>query len=73
MNLTVTLFDYLDVDEGQVQKEGHRGVGCECKLCEKLKNIEDDWIIRLGPFYYPGGVKQKGQNQKNSQFCLLKI
>ena len=35
MNLTVTLLDYMDVDEGQVLDGGHGGVGCECKLCEK--------------------------------------
>ena len=61
MNLTVTLLDYLDVDEGQVQEEGHGGVGCECKLCGKLKNIEDDWIMRLGTFYYPGGLNKRDE------------
>ena len=64
MNLTVTLFDYLDVDEGQVHKEGHGDVGCDCKLCEKLKNIEDDWIMRLGTFYYPGGLNKRDEKGK---------
>ena len=54
-DLSVTLLDYLDGDEEQVKEEGYGGNGCECKLCSKLKNIEDDWIMTLGTLNYPGG------------------
>ena len=59
LNLTVTLVDFIDVTLEDVQGAGHGGVGCECELCGKLKNLEDDWIMRLGSFYYPGGLNKR--------------
>ena len=49
-NLSVTLLDYMDVTEEQVQTEQHGGVGCVCQLCKKLKELEDNWIMKLGCF-----------------------
>ena len=54
MNLTVTLLESMDVSREEVQRVGHGGVGCECQLCNDLKNIDDDWIMRLGKFYSRG-------------------
>ena len=64
MNLTVTLLDYMDVTQEEVQHAGHGGVGCECGLCGALKNKEDDWIMRLGTFYYPGGLNKRDEIKK---------
>ena len=64
MNLTVTLLDSMDVTLEEVQRAGHGGVGCECQLCSRLKNIEDDWIMRLGTFYYPGGLNKRDEIKK---------
>ena len=64
MNLTVTLLDSMDVTQEEVQRAGHGGVGCECHLCNCLKNIEDDWIMRLGTFYYPGGLNKRDEIKK---------
>ena len=35
-----------------------------CQLCSRLKNIEDDWIMRLGTFYYPGGLNKRDEIKK---------
>jgi hypothetical protein len=64
MRLTVTLLDYLDVEEQQVQDAGHGGVCCECNPCGKLKNLEDDWIMRLGTFYYPWGLNKRDEMKR---------
>ena len=69
MSLTVTLLDYLDVEEQQVQDAGHGGVGCLCNLCGKLKNLEDDWIMRLGTFYYPGGLNKRDEIKRKVRAC----
>ena len=45
-NLSVTLLDYIGVTEEEV----HGGVGCICSLCKKMKNLEDNWIMKLGCF-----------------------
>ena len=47
----VILLDFMDVTMNQVNEENHGGVGCVCKLCEKLKGLEDNWIRRLVTFF----------------------
>ena len=49
LNLTVTLLESMDLTLEEVQVAGHRG-----GLCGALKNKEDDWIMSLGTFDYPG-------------------
>ena len=60
-NLSVTLLDYMDVTEEEVQTAQHGGVGCVCSLCRKLKNLEDNWIMKLGCFYHPGGLNKRDE------------
>ena len=50
-----------------VQGAGHGGVGCECGLCGKFKNLEDDWIMRLGSFYYPGGLNKRDEIKRKAR------
>ena len=60
-NLSVTLLDYMDVTEEEVQTAQHGGVGCICSLCKKLKNLEDNWIMKLGCFYHPAGLNKRDE------------
>ena len=60
-HLSVTLLDYMDVTEEQVQTAQHGGVGCVCELCRKLKNLEDNWIMKLGTFYHPFGLNKRDE------------
>ena len=61
MNLRVTLLESMDVTREEVQRAQHGGVGCECQLCNHLKYIEDEWIMKLGKFYYPGGLNKRDE------------
>ena len=48
-HLTYTLLEHMDTSEEKLQRVGHGGgVSCRCKECEKLKNMEDKWMCRLG-------------------------
>ena len=67
MNLTVTLVDFIGVTLEDVQGARHGGVGCECELCGKLTNLEDDWIMRLGSFYYPGGLNKRDEIKRKAR------
>ena len=60
-NLSVPLTDYIDVTEEEVQTAQHGGVGCICSLCKKLKNLEDNWIMKLGCFYHPAGLNKRDE------------
>jgi hypothetical protein len=60
-HLSVTLLDCMDVTEEEVQAAQHGGVGCVCTLCRKLKNLEDQWIMKLGCFYHPGGLNKRDE------------
>ena len=60
-NLKVILLDFMDVTMEQVTAENHGGVGCVCTLCEKLKSLEDTWIMRLGTFFHPGGLNKRDE------------
>ena len=60
-HLTVTLLDYMDVTEEEVLAVKHGGVGCICPLCRKLKNLEDNWIMKLGCFYHPHGLNKRDE------------
>ena len=65
--MTLVLIKYLsNTTREEVETAGHEGWGGVCVLCNMLKNIKDKWIINLGIFYYPGGLKKKGQNQEKS-------
>ena len=60
-NMKVILLDFMDVTMEQVTEENHGGVGCVCTLCEKLKSLEDTWIMRLGTFFHPGGLNKRDE------------
>ena len=58
MSLKVTLLESMDVTREEVQRAQHGGVCCGGQLCNHLKYIEDEWIMKLGTFYYPGGLNK---------------
>ena len=35
---------------------GHQGGNCRCDECQKLKDIEDKWMTRLGTLDTPTGL-----------------
>ena len=50
-----TLIDFHDTSLEKLRNVGHvPGPKCRCEECEKLKLIEDKWILKLGTFYENG-------------------
>ena len=56
----------MDVSKEEVERTGHGGVGCMCNLCQKLKE-KDTWIMKLGTFYYPGGLNKRDEIKRKSR------
>ena len=53
--LDFTLIDYYDTTIQKLASVNHEpGPKCRCSECEKLKSLEDEWIIKLGTFYNHG-------------------
>ena len=52
--IRLTLFDFLDTSVDELVSAGH--ISGRCTECNKLKRIEDKWILRLGTFYGASGL-----------------
>ena len=53
--LDFTLLDYIDTTQEKLALANHEpGPKCRCSECEKLKALEDAWILKLGTFYEKG-------------------
>ena len=51
-NLVFTLIDHYDTTREKLELANHiSGPKCQCSECEKLLNLENRWILRLGTFY----------------------
>ena len=61
-NIRITLLDYLDTTEQLLTEAGHTGgPQCRCSQCDKLKRIEDKWIMRLGTFFGDSGLNVRDE------------
>ena len=55
ITLEVTLVDYLDTTDEELDAAGHiGGPKCVCAVCDALKQLEDKFILRTGSFYTHG-------------------
>ena len=53
--LSFYLVDHLDTTEEELQLAGHsRGPQCVCSVCQQLKKLEDNFILKSGTFYTHG-------------------
>ena len=58
--LDFTLLDFYDTTQEKLVLANHEpGPKCRCSECDKLKSLEDIWILKLGTFY------DKGLNLRN--------
>ena len=63
-HLTWTLLDSMVTSEGKLAEVGHGGgVACRCSECQRLKDIEDKWIMRMGTFNPPHGLNTRDEIQ----------
>ena len=51
-HVRVTLLENMTLTEDDLETSIRQaGPGCRCRLCEKLKDMEDKWIFRLRTFH----------------------
>ena len=54
--------------EEKLTGAGHGGgVACRCSECQRLKDIEDKWICRLGTFNPPNGLNTRDEIKARSR------
>ena len=66
--LSFTLIDHIDVSLEDLLKAGHvPGPKCRCRECSRLKDLEDQWILRMGTFYGEGGLNERDEIQSKTR------
>ena len=61
LSLVTNLFSLVSMvtSEEKLAEVGHGGgVACRCSECQRLKDIEDKWIMRMCTFNPPYGLNQ---------------
>ena len=44
---------------GKLRDAGHKKGYCKCSECDKLRKLENKWILRLGTFYGGSGLNAR--------------
>ena len=66
--MRVTLLEHMNVNEEDLQTASHlAGPGCRCNQCEKLKNLEDKWICRMGTFHGVYGLNERDEVRRRAR------
>ena len=51
-NVRITLLEHFTTSTESLEQSSHQeGPGCRCCECNKLKDLEDKWISRLGTYH----------------------
>ena len=66
-HVTWTLLDHYYTTEEKMEAAGHGGQACVCVECQKLKDVEDKWICRLGSFHPPHGLNSRDEIKTRSR------
>ena len=67
--LSFTLIDHIDVTREALIQAGHvPGPKCRCQECSRLKDLEDQWIVRMGIFYGESGLNSRDEIQSKIKF-----
>ena len=66
--LDFTLLDFYDTTQEKLVNARHEpGPKCRCKECERLKSLEDSWIVKLGTFQENGPHGLNSRNELKSR------
>ena len=58
-NIRISLIDFMDTTSEKLQRAGHKKGNCKCCECEKLRRLENKWIMRLGTFHGDTGLNRR--------------
>ena len=62
MTLDFSLIDFFDTTQEQLKRSNHvQGPKCRCKECQKLKDLEDKWIMKVGSFYGKSALNNRNE------------
>ena len=54
--------DFYDTTENKLRLAGHEpGPQCRCSECNRLKRVEDKWILRMGTFHGDYGLNTRDE------------
>ena len=68
LNVNITLLEHMDVTADEIRNQNHKeGPGCRCTLCEKLKELENKWICRMGTMHEPHGLNMRDEIKRKSR------
>ena len=66
--LEFTLIDYFDTTKEKLARVNHiPGPKCRCNECQKLKTLEDRWILRLGSFFGSSGLNSRDEVKRKTR------
>ena len=67
-NLNITLVDYIDTTLEELARAKHvKGPQCRCVECEKLKNLEDFHIMRLGTVFGRSALNSRDEIREKAR------
>ena len=67
--LQYTLIDYMDVSPEDLIRADHvKGLKCRCRECSRVKDLEDQWILRMGTFYGEGALNSIDEIQSKTRY-----
>ena len=67
--LRFTLIDFIDVSPDKLIEVNHeKGPKCRCEECQRLKDLEDKWILKMGTFYGDWGLNSRDEVQSKTRF-----
>ena len=59
----------MGVTQEDLTDAGHKkGPQCRCSQCEKLKDLEDKWILKLGTFCGEGALNSRDEVQSKTRY-----
>ena len=71
-HLRWTILDFMETTQENLVRVGHQGgPKCRCSECQKLKNIEDKWICRMGTFYGSNGLNTRDEIKARSRVNFI--
>ena len=64
----ITLLEHMDINHEDILKANHKkSPGCQCQLCQKLKEREDKWICCMGSLHKSHGLKSRDEIKQKSR------